>query len=603
MLEVENVSVSYGRHRALEGTSIKVGKGEICVILGANGAGKSTLLKTIAGMVHADPGSRVLMNGKPITGMKPHKIVEEGIALVPEGRGIFGDLTVTENLQLGAFAHRARRDEAETLRLIYSLFPRLAERKKQVARTMSGGEQQMVAIGRALMSKPEILMLDEPSLGLSPLLSQELFRSLAEVARTGVGILLVEQNAKQSLKIAGRGYLIENGHVTGENSAQALMTDPAVISAYLGGASKASEAARPKFALPAPMRLPASVEAMGRALGDFAARAGRISQAFVRSMRRDGPLPSAFVGRYDPTAGGDPWQRAADEPKATAIASGTAIAARAPVVAADAQRLGQQAAALAHRAGDRFAAHVRTTRLSSPRPSAFATGYDTGVPPVPRWAGASVGAVAHGGDASPALGQAATVQPARPISSAGQSIADLAARASAIHAAHIAALRARHAGSSPSRLPPVEEPPARRNGAHGLIGHNSAGIDDEQQEAAPQPAPSPGLSISDLAARAASIHAAHIAARRAALPAIEARTPPGAPEKAFEPAAVRDPVREAVPGSIGDLVTRAASIHSSHVAAERKRLAAFTIPDGASPKAGQKKNVSAQGKRKKHKEN
>src|SRR5690606_34079056 len=204
-------------------TSLTVGKGEICVILGANGAGKSTLLKTIAGMVHAENGSTIVMNGKTITGMKPHRIVEEGIALVPEGRGIFGDLTVAENLQLGAFANRARRHEAETLKLIYSLFPKLAERRKQIARTMSGGEQQMVAIGRALMSKPDILMLDEPSLGLSPLLSQELFRSLAEVAKTGVGILLVEQNAKQSLRIAGRGYLIENGHVTGENTAQALM--------------------------------------------------------------------------------------------------------------------------------------------------------------------------------------------------------------------------------------------------------------------------------------------------------------------------------------------------------------------------------------------
>ena len=153
MLEVKGLAVSYGRHRALEGVGVKVDKGEICVILGANGAGKSTLLKTIAGMVRADSGE-VVMNGRAVTRLKPHKIVEEGIALVPEGRGIFGDLSVAENLQLGAFAQRARRDERATLEAIYALFPRLAERKRQVARTMSGGEQQMVAIGRALMSRP-----------------------------------------------------------------------------------------------------------------------------------------------------------------------------------------------------------------------------------------------------------------------------------------------------------------------------------------------------------------------------------------------------------------------------------------------------------------
>src|SRR5690606_5031257 len=157
-----------------------------------------------------------------------------------------------ENLQLGAFAARARSDEAASLKRIYALFPRLAERKGQVARTMSGGEQQMVAIGRALMSRPDILMLDEPSLGLSPLLCQELFRSLSEIAASGVGILLVEQNARQSLKIAGRGYLIENGHVTGEAGAKELMNDPAVINAYLGGAVAGS--AETSARLPPSMR-------------------------------------------------------------------------------------------------------------------------------------------------------------------------------------------------------------------------------------------------------------------------------------------------------------------------------------------------------------
>src|SRR5690606_28691925 len=199
--------------------------------------------------------------------------------------------TVAENLQLGAFAARARAHEAATLADTYRLFPRLAERKAQIARTMSGGEQQMVAIGRALMSKPDILMLDEPSLGLSPLLSQELFRALAEVAKTGVGILLVEQNARQSLKIAQRGYLIENGRVTGENTAEALMNDPAVVNAYLGGAKASASAApqpaeKPRFQLPPALRLPLASAAIGRAVSALAARAGRFSMAFILSLRR-----------------------------------------------------------------------------------------------------------------------------------------------------------------------------------------------------------------------------------------------------------------------------------------------------------------------------
>jgi branched-chain amino acid transport system ATP-binding protein len=236
MLEVKNLAVRYGRHAALQGVSAHVKKGEICVILGANGAGKSTFLKAAAGLVKAEPKTEIFMNGKKISGMPAHLIVEEGIALVPEGRGIFGELTVAENLQLGAYARRARDGSDKTLKFIYELFPRLAERKSQIARTMSGGEQQMVAIGRALMSKPDILMLDEPSLGLSPLLSQELFKSLKHIAEGGFGLLLVEQNAKLSLKIAHRGYLIENGKITGEDTAENLLHDPAVISAYLGGA-------------------------------------------------------------------------------------------------------------------------------------------------------------------------------------------------------------------------------------------------------------------------------------------------------------------------------------------------------------------------------
>ena len=240
MLEVRNLSVSYGAHRALENVSVNIAAGEICVILGANGAGKSSLLKAIGGMVRSAPGAQVLINGQDITQTKPHKVVEAGLALVPEGRGIFGDLTVSENLQLGAYGPQARDSEAMRREEVLRLFPRLAERRNQIARTMSGGEQQMVAIGRALMSNPVILMLDEPSLGLSPLLTKDLFKSLKAVRETGVGILLVEQNAKQSLAIADRGYLIENGHITGEGTGAELAQDPAVQAAYLGGAAAKS---------------------------------------------------------------------------------------------------------------------------------------------------------------------------------------------------------------------------------------------------------------------------------------------------------------------------------------------------------------------------
>ncbi|WP_370320866.1 ABC transporter ATP-binding protein [Oricola sp.] len=240
MLEVRNLSVSYGAHRALENVSVNVAAGEICVILGANGAGKSSLLKAIGGMVRSAPGAQILINGQDITQTKPHKVVEAGLALVPEGRGIFGDLTVSENLQLGAYGPQARDSEAMRREEVLRLFPRLAERRNQIARTMSGGEQQMVAIGRALMSNPVILMLDEPSLGLSPLLTKDLFKSLKAVRETGVGILLVEQNAKQSLAIADRGYLIENGHITGEGTGAELAQDPAVQAAYLGGAAAKS---------------------------------------------------------------------------------------------------------------------------------------------------------------------------------------------------------------------------------------------------------------------------------------------------------------------------------------------------------------------------
>ena len=235
MLETRNLSLRYGRHLALNDVSIRIAEGETVVILGANGAGKSSLLKAISGLARAEKGSVVLLDGQSILGTRPHLIPEAGIALVPEGRGVFGDLSVEENLALGANPKRARASEADRNGLIYDLFPRLAERKRQLVRTMSGGEQQMVAIGRALMSNPRFLMLDEPSLGLAPIVVAELFGALRRVKDTGVGLLLVEQNVSISLSVSDRGYLMEAGRIVGENSAEALKTDPAVQQAFLGG--------------------------------------------------------------------------------------------------------------------------------------------------------------------------------------------------------------------------------------------------------------------------------------------------------------------------------------------------------------------------------
>ncbi len=260
MLEAKSISVSYGHHRALLDVSLGVGEGEIVVILGANGAGKTTLLKAIAGLVPMAPGAEIAIDGVSLHALKPHEIVEAGLTLVPEGRGLFGELTVEENLDLGAFAQRARATEKAALAHVYSLFPALKERKQQMARTMSGGEQQMVAIGRALMSAPKILMLDEPTLGLAPVLCTELFRALKRIRKDGTGILLVEQDANQSLAIADRGYLIENGRVSAASSAAALRSDPAVQAAYLGVAAP-HPARAPAPSVPAPGLTPAAAVA------------------------------------------------------------------------------------------------------------------------------------------------------------------------------------------------------------------------------------------------------------------------------------------------------------------------------------------------------
>lgn len=238
MLTVNGLSVSYGLHHALSNVSMQVQPGEIVVILGANGAGKSTLLRSIAGICEGSLDGQVNMSGTELLRQQSNQIVELGIAFVPEGRGVFADLTVWENLMLGAYSKRGQQGKAKNLKWTLELFPKLQERKHQRVRTMSGGEQQMVAIGRAIMSNPDILMLDEPSLGLSPILCNELFRTLAHISEIGMGVLLVEQNAKQSLAIAKRGYLLENGEITSENCANAMLHDPAVQAAYLGGAAK-----------------------------------------------------------------------------------------------------------------------------------------------------------------------------------------------------------------------------------------------------------------------------------------------------------------------------------------------------------------------------
>lgn len=321
MLEVKGLSAAYGQHPALNKASVRVGKGEIVVILGANGAGKSTLLKAISGICEGKVTGSVRMNGHELVGMKPDRIVEEGIALVPEGRGIFGDLTVEENLTLGAYSERAKDAERTNLDRVYALFPKLLERRRQVARTMSGGEQQMVAIGRAMMSNPAILTLDEPSLGLSPLLSKELFQSLGAVRDTGIGILLVEQNAKASLAIADRGYLLENTEIIHEDAAASLAKDPAVQKAYLGGAAAKGGAGKAKpqaNAMPAPS---APRPAKGPSPSDIAAQA--MSGLAPARPAKPAPAPEPAPRPAPPPA--PPVARPAPRPTPAATPTPTGI--------------------------------------------------------------------------------------------------------------------------------------------------------------------------------------------------------------------------------------------------------------------------------------
>jgi branched-chain amino acid transport system ATP-binding protein len=234
-LLVENLSVSYGNIRALHGLSFTVAQGEIVTIIGANGAGKSTTLRAISRMIPPEPGARLEFMGENLLRYKTDKVVSRlGISHVPEGRMIFGSLTVAENLALAAFARKDTAAVAHDTKWVFDLFPRLEERRHQLAGTMSGGEQQMLAVGRAYISGRKIMLLDEPSMGLAPLLMLDMFAALKEINRTGTTILLVEQNARLALKFAMRGYVLENGRLVLEGRAADLLNDPAVKRAYLG---------------------------------------------------------------------------------------------------------------------------------------------------------------------------------------------------------------------------------------------------------------------------------------------------------------------------------------------------------------------------------
>ncbi len=236
MLQLNNVFVSYGNIEVLHGINIEVKEGEIVTIIGANGAGKSTTLKSIAGLVGKRKNSEIIFDGENITNLAAEKIVAKGISLSPEGRRIFPDMTVMENLEMGAYVRN--KDKAgieQTMKFVFDMFPRLDERRKQSGKTLSGGEQQMLAIARALMAKPKLLMLDEPSTGLAPLVIKDIFQSIKRVNQTeGTTVLLVEQNAKIALATADRGYVLKNGDIIMEDEASALMANPDIRAAYLG---------------------------------------------------------------------------------------------------------------------------------------------------------------------------------------------------------------------------------------------------------------------------------------------------------------------------------------------------------------------------------
>ena len=233
MLEIKDLEVYYGMIQAIKGISFEVNEGEVIALIGANGAGKTTILHTISGLIAPKKGS-ITFEGQEITKIPAHKIVENGLAQVPEGRRVFPSLSVLQNLKLGAYTRKDKKEIDDTLKMIYERFPRLEERKNQPAGTLSGGEQQMLAMGRALMSKPRLIVMDEPSMGLSPIFVNEIFDVIKQVSASGTTVLLVEQNAKKALSIADRGYVLETGKIVKEGKASDLLNDEAVKKAYLG---------------------------------------------------------------------------------------------------------------------------------------------------------------------------------------------------------------------------------------------------------------------------------------------------------------------------------------------------------------------------------
>ena len=233
MLEVKDLVVNYGVIQALKGISFEVKEGEVVALIGANGAGKTTTLQTISGMLSPTSG-QVLLEGTDITKIPGHKIVSMGMAHVPEGRRVFAQLTVLENLKMGAYTRSDKKEIADTLEKVYESFPRLKERQNQMAGTLSGGEQQMLAMGRALMSQPRIILMDEPSMGLSPIYVEEIFNIIQSISNAGTTVLLVEQNAKKALAIADRAYVLETGNVVLSGDAKTLMNDDSIKKAYLG---------------------------------------------------------------------------------------------------------------------------------------------------------------------------------------------------------------------------------------------------------------------------------------------------------------------------------------------------------------------------------
>ena len=233
MLEVKDLQVYYGMIQAIKGISFEVNQGEVIALIGANGAGKTTILQTVTGLLAPKKGS-IMFEGQDITKVPAHKIVSMGMAHVPEGRRVFAQLSVYDNLKMGAYTRTDKNEIEESLEMVYKRFPRLEERKNQMAGTLSGGEQQMLAMGRALMSKPKIILMDEPSMGLSPIFVNEIFDIIQEVSASGTTVLLVEQNAKKALSIADRAYVLETGNIALEGDAKILMNDDSIKKAYLG---------------------------------------------------------------------------------------------------------------------------------------------------------------------------------------------------------------------------------------------------------------------------------------------------------------------------------------------------------------------------------